>query len=73
MRYRRSTNVLCHDDRADHAGAEVALLAWGNEVFGHREIVGGSLVWSAGSPRDSMSRKEVKECAGQFLGGRRSH
>jgi hypothetical protein len=34
---RNGTNVLCHDDGADHAGAEVALLVWGNEVFAHGE------------------------------------
>lgn len=30
---------LGHDDGADHAGAEVALLAWGNEVVGHIEVL----------------------------------
>lgn len=29
--------ILGHNDGADHAGAEVALLAWGNEVVGHVE------------------------------------
>jgi predicted CxxxxCH...CXXCH cytochrome family protein len=33
----RETNVLCHDDGADHAGAQIALLIWGNEVFAHGE------------------------------------
>jgi hypothetical protein len=39
------TNVLCHDDGADHAGAEVALLGWGDEVFRHGEIVGDGSMW----------------------------
>jgi len=34
------TNVLCHDDGADHAGTEVTLLGWGDEVFRHGESVG---------------------------------
>jgi len=29
--------VLCHDYGADHAGAQVALLAWRDEVFAHGE------------------------------------
>lgn len=26
-----------HDNRADHTRAQVALLAWGDEIFAHRE------------------------------------
>jgi hypothetical protein len=37
MGYRRY--VLGHDDGADHAGAKIALLAGGNEVFGHWDRV----------------------------------
>lgn len=33
----RVTYVLGHNDGANHAGAQVALLAWGNEVFRHDE------------------------------------
>jgi hypothetical protein len=70
FRYRRRTNILCHDDRADHTGAEVALLAWGNEVFGHGEIVGDFSVKDVGS-----KSSDVKESrwggARQSLLGRR--
>jgi hypothetical protein len=36
------TNVLGHDDGADHAGAQVALLAWRNEVLGHGGVRRGN-------------------------------
>lgn len=36
------TYVLCHDDGADHAGAEVALLVGGDEVFRHVDNVGAA-------------------------------
>lgn len=29
-----STCAVCHDDGANHTGAHVALLAWGNETRG---------------------------------------
>ncbi len=37
----RGTNALGHDDGADHAGAQLAVLVWGDEVFGH---VGGGVL-----------------------------
>ena len=37
------TYVLCHDDGAHHAGAEVALLVGGDEVFRHIDDAGVSV------------------------------
>ena len=41
-----------HDYRADHAGAQVAVLAGSNEVFGHLDV---------GWAKDRVSRALLKE------------